>query len=187
MDKQWLECAAAFPAHRHLASSLFHFLFIFARMYKREIQRVLVPLAGLFSIQPSLPPPPRVSSVELRDYRCGKRRGNCRWTVAVYLSRSRLIIIIVGYIVRYIIGVWVFLFLIVDRFDNFDYLEWRGRERLLFLFFSYSILWKMICTHGGYYWIFVDKEGFLRILKSFTSGLINRSSRGETNFNYLEN
>lgn len=58
VDKQWLECAAAFPAHRHLASSLFHFLFIFAGMYKREIQRVLVPLAGLFSIQPSLPPPP---------------------------------------------------------------------------------------------------------------------------------
>ena len=43
----------------------------------------------------------------------------------------------------------------------------------------------LISTHGGYYWIFVDKEGFLRM--SFTSGLINRSSRGETNFNYLEN
>lgn len=75
---------------------------------------------GLFSIQPSLSLSPslrRVSSVELRDYHRGGR-GNRRSMVAVYLSRSWLIIIIV--VVDIMAFGSFFFFLIVDLFDNFD-------------------------------------------------------------------
>lgn len=74
VDKQWLE-RAAFPA----PPSSFLFISLSAH-FRGNIQK-RDPTRSR-SIGPTLfnrrLPFHRVSSVELRDYRCGKRRGNCR-------------------------------------------------------------------------------------------------------------